>query len=142
MGEWLPPNARAKGDSLLVLSTTTTTPRDPSAVSPSIRPMSRAVICAAGGEGRAAALGAAMVVSSCGPLVTATTTSACLGGASSGYVTPAEVGATSVVGSSDRPIVGRGTASITDSSATSEGILRAPVPACLTEGTGATAGGA
>ena len=35
-GEWLPPDVRAKGDPLLVLSTTATTHGDPSAVSPSV----------------------------------------------------------------------------------------------------------
>ena len=43
-GEWLRPDVRAKGDSLWVLSTTATMPGDPSAMSLSIRTMSRAVI--------------------------------------------------------------------------------------------------
>ena len=123
MGKWLPPNIRARGDSPLVLSTTATTPGDPSAVSPSIRPMSSAVTWAAGGVGRTATLGAATVASGYGPPITAATTSVCVGGASFGYVTLATVGATSMVGSSDRPVVGSGTASIAGSSVTFEGIL-------------------
>jgi len=85
------PGARAKGDPLLVLSTTATMLEDPSAVSPSVHPMSRAVIWATGGAGRAATSGAATVVSGRGPPIMATTTSAYVGGALSGYVAPAEV---------------------------------------------------
>ena len=37
-GERLPPDIRAEGDPLLVLSTTAMAPEDPLAVSPSVRP--------------------------------------------------------------------------------------------------------
>ena len=63
-------------------------------------------------------------------------------GISSGYVAPAAVGATSAVGSSVRPIIGSDITSIAGCSATSKGILQAPVPACPAEGMGATVGGA
>ena len=142
MGKWLPPNIRARGDSPLVLSTTATMPEDPSAVSPSVQLMSRAVIWATGGAGRTVASGAATVAFDYGPPIMATTTSACVGGASSAYVAPAAVGAMRAVGSSDQPIVGSGTASIAGSPVTSEGALRAPTSACPTEGTGVTMGGA
>ena len=77
-----------------------------------------------------------------GPPITVATTSAYLGGALSGYVTPVGVGAMSTVGSSNRPIIGSGTTSVTGSSVTSEGVFRASMPACPTEGMGATTGGA
>ena len=43
VGERLPPDVKAKGDPPLVLSTTATTPGDPSAVSPSGWPTSGAI---------------------------------------------------------------------------------------------------
>ena len=84
--------------------------------------MSRAIIWATGGAAHAAASGAAIVASSHGLPVTATTKSTYIGGASTGYVTPTTEGATSVEGSSFRPNIGSGIASIAGCSATSEGV--------------------
>lgn len=91
MGEWLPPDVRVWGDPPLVLSTTNMMLEDLSVVSPSVQPMSSAIIWAAIGAGGTAALGAAMVASGCGPPITATTTSTYVGGALSAYVAPTTI---------------------------------------------------
>ncbi|XP_066385405.1 endochitinase A-like [Miscanthus floridulus] len=141
MGEWLPPNVGAKDDSPPVLSATTMVSRDPSAASPSVRPMSGAVAWATGGIGRATASGTATVASVYVLPITAAATSAYVSGASTSGVAPATVGAISAAGSSIRPIIASGITSVTSCSAISEGVPRAPAPACPAEGTGAIAGG-
>ena len=121
-GEWLPPNVRARDDSPSVLSTTATTSGDPSVASPSVRPTSGAVTWATSGMGHATTLCTTTVASSYVPPITATATSACVGGVLTGGVVPTAVGATSVFGSSICPIVGSGIAAIAGCFATSEGI--------------------
>ena len=79
MGEWLPPNVNAKDDSLLVLSTTAMMSGDPSASSPSVRPLLGAVPWAIGGAGCNTTLGTTTIASSYGSPITTTATSAYIG---------------------------------------------------------------
>ena len=104
------------------LSPSTMTPRDPSDVSLSIRPMASAVTWATNGMGHASALGTTMIVPGYDPPVTTAATSACITEVRISYVTTATVSITSAVGSPVRPIVGSGITAITDCSVTSEGI--------------------
>ena len=142
VGERLPLDVRAKGDPPLVLSTTTTTPRDPSVVSPSLRPMSGVVTWAAGGADHAASSGTTVAASSYAWLVTVAAASICVEGASTGDVTPTAVGATSVSGRSVCSDVGSGITSVVGCLATSVGVPSASVIVCPPEGTSTTIGGA
>jgi len=101
-----------------------------------------AVTWVTGGADRATTSGSVTVASDYVLPITATTTSACIGGASTGGIMPVAIGAISASGSSVCPDDGSGIASLAGCSATSKGVPSALVPACLAEGTGATTGGA
>ncbi|XP_066320720.1 uncharacterized protein [Miscanthus floridulus] len=76
MGERLPPDNRTEGDLLLVLSTTAMMPKDPSAVSSSIRPTSGTAAWATGGADCVAPSDATMATSNPAGLVAVAVTSA------------------------------------------------------------------
>ena len=103
------------------LSPSTTTPGDPSAASPSVWPAPSAVAWATDGMGHANALGNAAVVPGYDPSIMTAATSTCIGGVTTGCVTPATVGATSAVGSPVLPTIGSVITAVTGCSMMSEG---------------------
>ena len=150
MGELLPTNVRVRDDSPLAQSAagpschdvptgmpplvtegvggvdmnlppSTMTPRDPSAMSPSIRPTPSTIAWAANGMGRADALGDVVVAPDYDPCVTATASSTYVDGVMTGCTTSIAVDATSAVGSPIRPVVGSSITNITGYSVTSKG---------------------
>ena len=110
--------------------------------SPSVRPTLGAIAWATDGICRANASGDAAVVPGYDPSITPAITSTCVDRVTTGYVTPAMVGATSMVDSPVRPVVGSGIVAITGCSATSEGTPSMLASTYPTKGIGATMGGA
>ena len=119
-GERLHPDIRAKGDPSLVLSTSATTPGDPPAVSPFVRPSSGAVAWAAGGTDCVAPSDTTVATFDYAWLIMVTVTSACNAGASARGATPTTEGATSTSGGTVRSNVGGGITSAAMCSATPE----------------------
>lgn len=116
--------------------------RDPSAVSPSIRPKPDSIAWATDGVGHTGTSGTTTIVPGCDPPIIATATSTCIGWVMIGYVAPTIVGATSVVGSPVRPIVGSSVATIVRCSVIFEGAPWTPMSAHPTKGKGTTMGSA
>ncbi|XP_066383451.1 uncharacterized protein [Miscanthus floridulus] len=151
VGEWLPPDNKAKGGSLLVLPTTTTMPRDLPAVSSSIRPTPGTTAWTASGGDCTTPSDATTVVSDPAGLIAVAATSVW---ASGGTNCAALSDAAMVASNSARPTSGAITwaaggmecATPSDATVAASGYSRlvavATVCSTTTNGTSATAGAA
>jgi hypothetical protein len=120
---FLPPNCA------LCLLTLAMMPRDPPAVSPSIRPTSGIAAWAAGGMDCAAPSDTTVAVSSYAWLITVMATPACDVEASVCGAAPTTEGTIGIIGGFIRSNVGGGVTSAAVCSVTPEGASLAPVPA-------------
>lgn len=118
----LPPTMERVSGTDANSSPSTMISRDPSAVSPSIRPMPNAVTWATDGAGLAGSSGAATIALGYDPPITIITTFTHVSGVLTGYVAPTTVGTTSAIGSPVCPVVDSGITTITGCSMTPKGV--------------------